>query len=65
MHKCLGRNLIRLELSAFLPLALNRLPDLELVAEPTWLRDTNTSGLATLPVRVGNVLDRTAIPQPA
>jgi cytochrome P450 len=61
IHKCLGRNLIRLELASFLPLVFNRLPGLEIVREPHWLRDTGTSGLADLKLWSGKVVrDRVA-----
>ncbi|SEB64161.1 cytochrome P450 [Rhodococcus koreensis] len=56
IHKCLGRNLIRLELSQFYSIFFSRLPDLEIVERPTWVVDTAASGLSGLTVRTGKVL---------
>lgn len=56
IHKCLGRNLIRLELSQFYSRFFARLPELEVVEAPTWVRDTAASGLAGLKLRTGKVL---------
>jgi cytochrome P450 len=56
IHKCLGRNLIRLELSQFYARFFARLPELEVVEQPSWVMDTAASGLAGLKLRTGPVL---------
>ncbi|WP_169748693.1 cytochrome P450 [Microbacterium trichothecenolyticum] len=48
IHKCLGRNLVRLELSHFFPRFLRAFPQLSLTAEPEWIADYNNNGLHSL-----------------
>ena len=55
VHKCLGRNMVRLELATFYPLFFRRLPELEIAAEPQWIRDTAASGLIELRLKLGKV----------
>ena len=50
-HFCLGAALARLELKTLLEQTLRRLPDLELVGEPTRARSLFLNQLKTLPVR--------------
>jgi cholest-4-en-3-one 26-monooxygenase len=52
IHACLGRALVRLELSTLFPKLLAAFPDLEaLDREPHWIPDIHGTGLATLTVR--------------
>lgn len=53
VHKCLGRHLLRLELSILLPALLRGLPDLHVADEPVWVRDTSSNGFLSMPVRHG------------
>ena len=61
IHKCLGRNLIRLELSQFDSIFFSRLPELQVVEEPTWVADTGASGLSRLKMRTGKVLSAESV----
>lgn len=45
IHKCLGRNLVRLEMARFLPRFLSAFPKLSLTAEPLWAADYNSNGM--------------------
>ncbi|WP_072801629.1 cytochrome P450 [Rhodococcoides yunnanense] len=56
IHKCLGRNLIRLELAACYPILFSRMPELRLTGEPRWLRDTAVSGFANVPLHSGKIV---------
>lgn len=49
-HICLGRNVARLELRMLLPRLFDRLPDMRITEEPTWVHSTNTTGIADLPI---------------
>jgi methyl-branched lipid omega-hydroxylase len=50
-HYCLGAHLARCEISAMLGVLFERLPDLEITAEPEWLRSSSINGIKHLPVR--------------
>ncbi|ADP81239.1 cytochrome P450 [Pseudofrankia inefficax] len=51
IHKCLGRNLLRLEFTTLARTLLQAFPDMSCAGEPTWMLDVNGSGLASLEVR--------------
>jgi cholest-4-en-3-one 26-monooxygenase len=52
IHACLGRALVRLELSTLFPKLLAAFPDLEVLdREAHWIPDIHGTGLATLTVR--------------
>jgi cytochrome P450 len=53
IHFCLGAPLARLELEVLYRAMLERLPTLELAAEPEWKPRFVLRGLRSLPVRVG------------
>jgi len=53
IHYCLGAPLARLELAILFRAILERMPTLELVAEPAWKPRFVLRGLQSLPVRVG------------
>lgn len=53
IHKCLGRNLVRLEFAILAKALLKAFPDLKVEVEPKWIRDPAGSGLASLNVRTG------------
>jgi len=51
LHKCLGRNLLRLELAIAIPRFLHAFPSLELREPPEWVADVSNAGLAHAWVR--------------
>jgi unspecific monooxygenase len=53
IHYCLGAPLARLEMAILFRAILERMPNLELVAEPAWKPRFVLRGLQSLPVRVG------------
>ncbi len=53
IHYCLGAPLARLELAILFRAILERMPTLELVAEPAWKPRFVLRGLQALPVRLG------------
>jgi cytochrome P450 len=58
IHKCLGRNLVRLEMARFFPAFLRAFPDLTITGDPEWLADYNANGLSSLPLSHNNVVVR-------
>ncbi|MFH5824603.1 cytochrome P450 [Georgenia sp. AZ-5] len=58
IHKCLGRNLIRLEMARFFPKFLAAFPKLSLAGEPVWNVDFHGNGFKRLPVTHNNVVVR-------
>lgn len=50
IHKCLGRSLLKLEVSTFLPRVLEAFPDIHPTSDPVWLADSGVGGFASLPV---------------
>lgn len=50
-HFCLGASLARLQLRAIFDQVLRRLPDLEVIGEPEYLRGNFINGIKRLPVR--------------
>ena len=50
-HSCLGRHLARLEIQLMLRAVIERMPDMEVAGDYSWLESDNSSGLTTLPVR--------------
>ena len=58
IHKCLGRNLVRLELARFFPKFLGAFPKLALTAEPVWVADYNSNGIHHMPVTHNGVVNR-------
>jgi cholest-4-en-3-one 26-monooxygenase len=58
IHKCLGRNILRLEMARFFPKFINAFPELEMTAEPEFLADYNGNGIRTLPVSHRGVVRR-------
>lgn len=58
IHKCLGRNLVRLEMARFLPKFLNAFPELALAGEPEWVADYNSNGIHRMPVTHHGVVRR-------
>ncbi|MFC0111584.1 cytochrome P450 [Kibdelosporangium aridum] len=51
MHHCLGSALARIELSVVLRVLAERVSQVELLDEPTWLRAIVVQGYRELPVR--------------
>lgn len=51
IHKCLGRNLVRLEFTLLAKSVLEALPTMEVASEPEWIRDASGSGLVSLTIR--------------
>jgi cholest-4-en-3-one 26-monooxygenase len=58
IHKCLGRNLVRLEMARFFPRFLSAFPELALTAEPQWVADYNSNGIHHMPVTHHGVVRR-------
>lgn len=58
IHKCLGRNLVRLELARFIPKFLSAFPKLAPAAEPEWVADYNSNGIHHMPVTHHGVVRR-------
>lgn len=58
IHKCLGRNLVRLEMARFFPLFLRTFPELSISGDLKWIPDFNSNGLSSLPVSHNNVVNR-------
>ncbi|WP_169721606.1 cytochrome P450 [Nocardioides alkalitolerans] len=58
IHKCLGRNLLRLEMARFFPRFLNAFPELAIAGAPSFLADYNGNGLHTLPLTHHGVVRR-------
>ena len=58
IHKCLGRNLVRLELARFFPKFLNAFPELTLTSEPEWVADYNNNGIHHMRVTHNGVVRR-------
>jgi cytochrome P450 len=58
VHKCLGRNLVRLEMARFFPRFLSAFPKLALTAEPEWVADYNSNGIHHMPVTHHGVVRR-------
>jgi len=58
IHKCLGRNVARLELARFLPKFLRAFPELALTGEPEWVADYNSNGIHHMPVTHHGVVRR-------
>jgi cholest-4-en-3-one 26-monooxygenase len=50
-HKCLGRNLVRLEIDVLTRTFLPLIPSMELAEEPRWVDDANFTGLTALHLR--------------
>ena len=50
-HVCLGQHLARMEMSAIYREILNRVTDIELVGEPTYIHSTFVGGLKSMPIR--------------
>jgi cholest-4-en-3-one 26-monooxygenase len=48
IHKCLGRNMVRLEVAILAQTLLTALPELTVLSEPRWLTDVSRSGLTAL-----------------
>ena len=58
IHKCLGRNLLRLEMARFFPRFLRAFPKLSLTGEAQRTADYNANGFQRLPVTHGGVVYR-------
>jgi cholest-4-en-3-one 26-monooxygenase len=58
IHKCLGRNLLRLEMARFFPKFLAAFPELALVEQPEFLADYNGNGIHRLLVSHHGVVRR-------
>lgn len=50
-HVCLGQHLARMEMQAIYREILNRVTDIELVGEPTYIHSTFVGGLKSMPIR--------------
>ena len=51
MHFCLGASLARAEIKATMRQVVDRLPDIELTAEPSRLHSDFVNGIKKMPVR--------------
>lgn len=51
IHRCLGQMLAKAELAAMFEETLSRIPDMEMVGEPSRLRSNFTNGIKHMPVR--------------
>jgi cytochrome P450 len=58
IHKCLGRNLARLEMMRFFPKFLSAFPELAMTAAPVWVADYNSNGIHHMPVTHNGVVRR-------
>jgi len=58
IHKCLGRNLLRLEMARFFPRFMRAFPELAIDGTPEWIADYNGNGLHYLPVSHHGVVRR-------
>lgn len=58
IHKCLGRNLVRLEMARFYPVFLRTFPELSITGDLAWIPDYNSNGLSSLPVTHNHVIVR-------
>ncbi|WP_167045108.1 cytochrome P450 [Salinibacterium sp. ZJ454] len=50
IHKCLGRSLLKLEVSTFVSRMLDAFPDMQPTSDPVWLADYSVGGFASLRV---------------
>ena len=50
VHRCLGNMLAKMEMQAFFEVLLDRVDDIQLIGDPSWIESTFVSGLKSLPI---------------